>query len=345
MMDKEKEKSLEKKIIWGIVVVSCIVLFAFAISPKTLQNDTFYTIKIGEYIYNNGISNLTEDVFSWHDLPYTYPHWLYDLGVFIVYNIFGQAGIYASTIILASILGLVIYKLCARSGNKPVSLVATIGAMYLLEPYIAARAQLLTFILFGLTVFFIEKFLETHKKRYAVFLVIIPLIIANVHCAVFPFYFVLYLPYIAEFLWISFIDLDVDKRIQKLSVKGLLKICKNNFYFMFRYKGEEYKLPCKEILYFESAGKKIRVNLMNGDAEIFVGKLSDVAERLGNGKIPFLRIHQSYLVNYYWIRARSKTEVTLCNGTKLPISGERKKNFSFIYDMLLKEERNSSFNF
>ena len=49
-MDKEKEKSLEKKIIWGIVVVSCIVLFAFAISPKTLQNDTFYTIKIGEYI-------------------------------------------------------------------------------------------------------------------------------------------------------------------------------------------------------------------------------------------------------------------------------------------------------
>ena len=69
-MDKEKEKSLEKKIIWGIVVVSCIVLFAFAISPKTLQNDTFYTIKIGEYIYNNGISNLTEDVFSWHDLQY-----------------------------------------------------------------------------------------------------------------------------------------------------------------------------------------------------------------------------------------------------------------------------------
>lgn len=226
-MDKEKEKSLERKVIWGIVVVTCIILFAFAISPKTLQNDTFYTIKIGEYIYNNGISNLTEDVFSWHDLPYTYPHWLYDLGMFIIYNIFGQAGIYASTIILASILGLVIYKLCARSGNKPVSLVGTIGAMYLLEPYIAARAQLLTFILFGLTVFFIEKFLETHKKRYAVFLVIIPLIIANVHCAVFPFYFVLYLPYIAEFLWISFIDFDVDKRIEKLGLKGLLKICKN----------------------------------------------------------------------------------------------------------------------
>ena len=39
MMDKEKEKSLEKKIIWGIVVVSCIVLFSYDISQKTLQND------------------------------------------------------------------------------------------------------------------------------------------------------------------------------------------------------------------------------------------------------------------------------------------------------------------
>ncbi|MBO5397622.1 MAG: hypothetical protein J6A36_01620 [Clostridia bacterium] len=221
------EKEKEQKIIFAIVAVVCIVLFAFAISPKTLQNDTYYTIKIGEYIYQNGISNLTEDVFSWHELPYTYPHWLYDLGIFLIYNFFGHAGIYASTIILASILGLVIYMLCSKfSKNNIVSLIITIGAMYLLEPYIAARAQLLTFILFGLTVYSIEMFLETHKKRYALYLIIIPLIIANVHCAVFPFYFVLYLPYIAEFLWISFIDLNLDKRIQKLFIKVLLKICK-----------------------------------------------------------------------------------------------------------------------
>ena len=104
-------KEKEQKIIFIIVAVSCIVLFAFAISPKTLQNDTYYTIKIGEYIYENGISNLTEDIFSWHELPYTYPHWLYDLGVFLIYNTFGHAGIYASTIILASLLGIVIYQL------------------------------------------------------------------------------------------------------------------------------------------------------------------------------------------------------------------------------------------
>lgn len=222
-------KEKEQKIIFTIVAIACIVLFAFAISPKTLQNDTYYTIKIGEYIYENGISNLTEDVFSWHELPYTYPHWLYDLGIFLIYNVFGHAGIYASTIILASILGMIIYRLCARfSKNEVVSLIITIGSMYLLEPYVAARAQLLTFVLFALTLYFIEMFLETHKKRYAIGLVLIPLIIANVHCAVFPFYFVLYLPYIAEFLWISFIDWDLDKKLQRLVYKIALKFCKND---------------------------------------------------------------------------------------------------------------------
>lgn len=84
--------------------------------------------------------------------------------------------------------------------NKLTSFIITIGAMYLLKSYIAARAQLVTFILFVLTIYFIEQFLETKKKRYAIGLIIIPIIIANVHLAVFPFYFVLYLPYIAEYM-------------------------------------------------------------------------------------------------------------------------------------------------
>ena len=108
-MIKEKEQN----IIFGIVAVVCIILFAFALSPKSLQNDTFYTIAIGKHIYNNGISNLnnTKDIFSWHDITYTYPHWLYDLGIFVIYNNFGHGGIYASTIILASVLERIIVKM------------------------------------------------------------------------------------------------------------------------------------------------------------------------------------------------------------------------------------------
>ena len=41
--------------------------------------------------------------------------------------------------------------------------------------------------------------MKTSKKRYAVGLLIIPILIANIHAAVFPFYFILYMPYIGEF--------------------------------------------------------------------------------------------------------------------------------------------------
>ena len=199
-MEKEKKTIDKNSIRFTIMAVILIAIFCFAISPVTLQNDTFYTIKIGEHILQNGID--MKDPFSWHEnLQYTYPHWLYDVVIYLVYSIGGQVGIYISTIVLSIALGLTMYLVNTKlTKNKLTSFILTIGAMYLLRNYIAARAQLVTFILFLLTVYFIEIFLETKNKRYAVGLIIIPIIIANVHLAVFPFYFVLYLPYIVEYM-------------------------------------------------------------------------------------------------------------------------------------------------
>ena len=195
------EKEKKTKITFNIIAIICILLFCFAITPKTLQNDTFYTIKIGEHIIQNGLDK--EDPFSWHEnLPYTYPHWLYDVGIYLIYdNLGGMTGIYISTIVLTMILGLTLYGTNLKlSKNQLTSFIITLGVIYLMKGYIAARAQLVTFILFTLSVFFIERFLETKQKKYAIGLIIIPIIIANVHCAVWPFYFILFLPYIAEYL-------------------------------------------------------------------------------------------------------------------------------------------------
>ena len=197
---KNKKNKLKSSIKFTIMAVILIAIFCIAITPVTLQNDTFYTIKIGEHIVQAGID--MQDPFSWHEgLPYTYPHWLYDLLTYLIYNTLGMTGIYVVTCILSVILGLSVYrvnrKLCK---NQVISFLITIGVMYLIRGYITARAQLVTFILFVWTIYFIEKFLETKKKRYAVGLIVIPILIANMHAAVFPFYFVLYLPYIAEYI-------------------------------------------------------------------------------------------------------------------------------------------------
>ena len=212
----EKKTRDYKGIIFNIVAIICIAIFCAAISPKTLQNDTFYTIKIGEYIYNNGIGDLTQDLYSWHELPYTYPHWLYDLMVFVIYNSFGHLGIYLSTIIFTAILGISVYALSnLKSKNRVVSLAISVLSVYLMRDFIAARAQLVTFILFVWAVICIEQLLNTEKKRYALFLVLIPLLITNLHCAVFPFYFILFLPYIGEYFLLVLEDWDLDMRMYR----------------------------------------------------------------------------------------------------------------------------------
>lgn len=208
-----------KKIKFNILAICLIILLAFAISPVTMQNDTYYTIKIGEEIIQNGID--MQDHFSWHEnLPYTYPHWLYDVMIYLIYSFSGFAGIYISTVILASILGVLVYYINNKlSKNNFISLIVTLLVLYLLKDFIAARAQLVTFILFTLTIFFIEMFINTKKKRYLIPLVIIPILIANLHVAVWPFYFILFLPYIAEWMACFMIELNIIVRIKILIVK------------------------------------------------------------------------------------------------------------------------------
>ena len=203
---------------FNIIAIISIIIFAFAMTPKTLQNDTFYTLKIGEYILDNGIT--MQDPFSWHNISYTYPHWAYDVMMYLIFNLAGYLGIYLSTFVFASILAIIMYFTNDKfTNNKPISFVLTIAALFLLRNSIAARAQLVTFIFFSLELLFIEGFLETKKKKYIFGLIIIPILIANFHVAVFPFYFVLYLPYIAEYIIALLSDLP-----QKLTKKKLIKI-------------------------------------------------------------------------------------------------------------------------
>lgn len=137
----------------------------------------------------------------------------------------------------------------------------------------------------------------------------------------------------------AFIKKPIEhEKFEKIFWDANQKICNQRVYFSFHYKNEEYKIPCNDILYFESNARKIIVHIRDGSIENFNGKLSEVETWLKEGKIPFLRIHQSYLVNYYHIRSRSKKTVTLINRKQLPISEDRQKKFGNQYGRLLGGE-------
>ena len=239
--EKEKKENNEKnekikgilhsKWFFAIIAVILIAIFCIAMTPVTLQNDTFYTIKIGEQITKTGID--MQDHFSWHEgLAYTYPHWLYDLITYYIYAGFGMTGIYVTTCILTVILGISLYIVNTKiAKNQLVSFILTVIVIYIIRGYIAARAQLLTFILFVWIIYCIEMFLENRKIRYAVGLVLISTLIANLHVAVWPFIFVLFLPYIAEYILALIADIAIYRKISikilNFRIKLLTKSEKN----------------------------------------------------------------------------------------------------------------------
>lgn len=251
---------MKKKHLINIVLVALFVLF---IVPRSFQNDTFYSVPIGNEILNNGIFHI--DKFSQHDgLLYETPHWLFDVLVAIFHRINGLDGIYAMCIIFTITFGVAFYLILNKNNkNEIVSLVMTLITLFLLRGNFVARAQLISYTLFILEYYFINQLIETKKIRYSMLLVVIAILIANIHLAMVPMFLAFFLPYIAEHF---LIQLSVpkmmeksmkraEKRIEKIKAttneKKLIEIEEKKIkyadnYFKNRKKTESYKVVSKD---------------------------------------------------------------------------------------------------
>ena len=212
------------KIKFNIIVILAIILFSVATIPKTLQEDTYYMIKVGEYVCQNGMEVIENRVepFAWHEgMIYTYPHWLLDIMFYLIFSMFDIFGMYIFSVIMGIIIYLLIYYTNIKVGkNNIISAIITIASIYMFSGFITARSQVITYSCCILTILFIERFLESRKKRFAIGLVLVPILLANCHAALFPIYFVIYLPYIAEYL-ISFLNRE---EFYERSIKRIKRI-------------------------------------------------------------------------------------------------------------------------
>ncbi|HIT71445.1 MAG TPA: hypothetical protein IAD08_05965 [Candidatus Scatovivens faecipullorum] len=190
---------MEKKQKKIVIIFSILIgIFSIGIVGKTFQNDTFFNISIGKYILENGID--MKEHFSWiQGLTYTYSHWAFDIIMYLIYNNFGFTGIYISIILFSILINIVLFNLLTKRGKQPViAFIITLISAYIIRSCYTARSQIVSFLCFIVEIYCIEKFIETNKKRYAVLLIVLSIIVANFHAATWPMYLVLFLPYFAS---------------------------------------------------------------------------------------------------------------------------------------------------
>lgn len=108
---------------------------------------------------------------------------------------------------------------------------------------------------------------------------------------------------------------DVIRELIRLIIK---KLKKDELYFTFRENGNEIRIKTHEILYIKSAGNYIDVYIENKTftVRMNIGKFLDLVP----DKLEYVRLHRSYIVRIDKITTKSKNEVELINGTKIPVS-------------------------
>ena len=211
------------------------ILLAIIIVNKRFQNDTFYTIKVGEVISKYGVD--MKDHFSFvSGLAYTYPHWLYDFFIYKLYSFGGYDALYASSIVFTIILSSVMF-LTMTKVNKDEGIAFILSALLttFMINFIAVRAQLVSYILLILILFSIEMIRKTNQNRYLLLAFISSILIVNMHCAVYYFIFILFIPYLVSDLayviknkffknWFkdSIIEIDKPSNTKKLFIMMFL---------------------------------------------------------------------------------------------------------------------------
>ena len=179
-----------------IVIVLIFLMLSIAFVRKSItQNDTFYLIKLGDYITHNGIDLM--DHYSWiSGLSYSYPHWLHSITLFFIYNNFGYDGLYVFDILSFFVMIVSIYYINLKvNSDKFVAFFISLLSFPLLMYFINPRAQTISCILFLWEIYYIIQLIKTANKKYIILLTITSLLIANIHGTSWIMFFVLFLPF------------------------------------------------------------------------------------------------------------------------------------------------------
>lgn len=101
-------------------------------------------------------------------------------------------------------------------------------------------------------------------------------------------------------------------------------------YFRYSYQRLNRKILIRDIYYFESQRRKIYIATEKEILELY-GKLNEIEKILKASKETFLRVHQSFLVNYRHIESMAYDFIVMANGKWISISEERRKQIAQQY--------------
>lgn len=137
--------------------------------------------------------------------------------------------------------------------------------------------------------------------------------------------FIVYISSNEQYAMRLFENRPFDFLIKPLEKQDIFKVLDNitgiisreNLFFEYQSGKNMFSIPYKEIIYFQSTGKRIDIVMADG-RKGFYDKLSNIIEYLPGNL--FLSIHKSHLINMNYVKEYTYEKVTMTNDHILNIS-------------------------
>ena len=182
-----------KKYRYLLLIIPIII---FCVKNVVVDNDIWFLLNHGRYVYNNGIPFI--EPFTLHEgFSFVMQQWLSSLIFWVINLNFGNIGLFLFVVLIGLIICIFYYKLCNRiSNNKYLSIIVTILFSFVIRNYVVSRPQIFTYLLLISELYFLESYVKTNNKRYLYVLPFISLLQINLHASMWFMQFAFLIPFI-----------------------------------------------------------------------------------------------------------------------------------------------------
>ena len=194
-MTLKKERNL--KLIKAIFQI-CLFLLAIIYFVKNCTNvddtDAFYLIANGQYILKEGIPTINPFI-STEGVPIVIQNWLYCVLVAFFYNWNGTNDLIIILGLQTLVAWLLTFYFLRKLKDESLKILFTMLFFYVFS-YNNIRPEIITYILCMLEIIGIEKYIQTNRRLWLLFLPLTVLFEINLHASYWIMHYIILLPYL-----------------------------------------------------------------------------------------------------------------------------------------------------
>lgn len=196
---KETKRLDTYRIIRALLYIGPFLMVAGV--KRELDNDTYWIIKTGEYIANNGIP--TKDILSFHtSMDLVIQQWLSSVIFYRLHQLLGVAGPVALAMLMFVVAIALMHRLTSiiTDGNRVVSALVVFAVGAVLCRYAVTRPQIFTYVIVLTELIMLERYVRTGRWQYLIVLPVLSVLEVNLHASMWTMLFIVMMPYIANAL-------------------------------------------------------------------------------------------------------------------------------------------------